>query len=137
MLDRLLKEIPRLTDAVARAEFNGNGSHEVTETGAADTMREVAARPSAPPAVGAGQAKRTARRVLLRPKCAGGLNAWAEQFADGGRSSVRSHPVVRLHLVRSGSKRLSVETPFHPSERCDMESIRQAMSGNARSALSP
>jgi ferritin-like metal-binding protein YciE len=41
MLDRLLKEIPRLTDAVARAEFDGNGSYDVTETGAADTLREV------------------------------------------------------------------------------------------------
>ena len=41
MLDRILKEIPRLTDAVARAEFDGNGSYDVTETGAADTLREV------------------------------------------------------------------------------------------------
>ena len=30
MLDRLLKEIPRLTDAVARAEFDGDGSYDVT-----------------------------------------------------------------------------------------------------------
>jgi ferritin-like metal-binding protein YciE len=44
MLDRLLKEIPRLTDAVARAEFDGNGSYDVTETGAADTLREVGGR---------------------------------------------------------------------------------------------
>ena len=61
MLDRLLKEIPRLTDAVARAEFDGHGSYEVTETGAADTMREVAARPSAPPAV--ERDKRSAQRA--------------------------------------------------------------------------
>ena len=51
MLDRLLKEIPRLTDAVARAEFDGDGSYDVTETGAADTLREVG-----------GTAKRTTRR---------------------------------------------------------------------------
>ena len=30
MLDRLLREIPRLTDAVARAEFDGQGSYDVT-----------------------------------------------------------------------------------------------------------
>ena len=30
MLDRLLREIPRLTDAVARAEFDGEGSYDVT-----------------------------------------------------------------------------------------------------------
>jgi ferritin-like metal-binding protein YciE len=52
MLDRLLKEIPRLTDAVARAEFDGNGSYDVTETGAADTLREVG-----------GTAKRTTRQA--------------------------------------------------------------------------
>ena len=44
MLGRLMKEIPRLTDVVARAEFDGNGSYDVTETGAADTLREVGGR---------------------------------------------------------------------------------------------
>jgi ferritin-like metal-binding protein YciE len=52
MLDRVLDEIPRLTDAVARAEFNGDGSYDVTETGAAETLREAG-----------GTAKRTARKV--------------------------------------------------------------------------
>jgi ferritin-like metal-binding protein YciE len=56
MLDRLLREIPRLTDAVARAEFDGNGSYDVTETGAADALREVR-----------GTAKRTARRARKVP----------------------------------------------------------------------
>src|SRR3954453_15301719 len=56
MLDRLLKEIPRLTDAVARAGFDGNGSLHVTETGAADAVREVRA-----------SAKRTARRARKVP----------------------------------------------------------------------
>jgi ferritin-like metal-binding protein YciE len=56
MLDRLLKEIPRLTDAVARAEFDGNGSYDVTETGAANTLREVG-----------GKAKRTTRQARKVP----------------------------------------------------------------------
>jgi ferritin-like metal-binding protein YciE len=56
MLDRLLKEIPRLTDAVARAEFDGNGSYDVTETGAADTLREFG-----------GTAERTTRRARKVP----------------------------------------------------------------------
>ena len=51
MLDRVLKEIPRLTDAVARAEFDGNGSYDMTETGAADAVRAAG-----------GGAKRTARK---------------------------------------------------------------------------
>ena len=56
MLDRVLKEIPRLTDAVARAEFGGNGSYDVTKTGAAETLREVG-----------GTAKRTTRQARKVP----------------------------------------------------------------------
>ena len=56
MLDRLLKELPHLTNAVARAEFDGNGSYDVTETGAAETLREVG-----------GTAKRTTRRARKVP----------------------------------------------------------------------
>ena len=60
MLDRLLREIPRLTDAVARAEFDGDGSYDVTETGAADAVREVRRHGQAhrPPGRGPGQAHR-------------------------------------------------------------------------------
>jgi ferritin-like metal-binding protein YciE len=56
MLDRLLREIPRLTDAVAKAEFDGQGSYDVTETGAADAVREVSRT-----------AKRTARQARKVP----------------------------------------------------------------------
>ena len=56
MLDRLVKEIPRLTDAVAHAEFDGDGSYDVSETGAAETLREVG-----------GTAKRTARQARKVP----------------------------------------------------------------------
>ena len=67
MLDRLLKEIPRLTDAVARAEFDGEGSYDVTETGAADTLREVGGTAKRTARQGAGQAKRTARQARKVP----------------------------------------------------------------------
>jgi ferritin-like metal-binding protein YciE len=67
MLDRLLKEIPRLTDAVAKAEFDGKGSYDVTETGAADTLREVGGTAKRTTRRGAGQAKRTARQARKVP----------------------------------------------------------------------
>ncbi len=67
MLDRLLKEIPRLTDAVAEAEFDGEGSYDVTETGAADTLREVGGTAKRTARQGAGQAKRTARQARKVP----------------------------------------------------------------------
>jgi ferritin-like metal-binding protein YciE len=67
MFERLLKEIPRLTDSVARAEFNGDGSYDLTETGAADTLREVGSTAKRTTRRGAGQAKRTARQARKVP----------------------------------------------------------------------
>lgn len=67
MLERLLKEIPRLTDAMARAEFRGEGSYDLSETGAADTLREVSGTAERTVRKGAGQAKRTARQARRVP----------------------------------------------------------------------
>ncbi len=67
MLDRLSKEIPRLTDLVARAEFDGEGSYEVTETGAADAVRKVGGTAKRSARRGAGQAKRTSRQARKVP----------------------------------------------------------------------
>ena len=67
MLDRLLREIPRLTDAVALAEFDGEGSYDVTETGAAGAARKGARTAKRTARQGAGQAKRTARQARKVP----------------------------------------------------------------------
>jgi ferritin-like metal-binding protein YciE len=67
MLDRLLKEIPRLTDAVARAQFDGEGSYDISDTGAADTLREAGSTAKHTARRGAGQAKRTARQTRKVP----------------------------------------------------------------------
>ena len=67
MLDRLLEEIPRLTDAVARAEFHGEDSYDVTDTGAADAVREAGGAAKRTARKSAGQAKRTARQARKVP----------------------------------------------------------------------
>ena len=67
MLDLLLREIPRLTDAMARAQFDGEGSYELTETGAADAVREAGDTAKRSARRGAGQAKRTARQARKVP----------------------------------------------------------------------
>ena len=56
MLERVLREIPKLTDAVVRAEVKGDPSFEVSETGAADAVRK-----------GGTRAKRTARQARKVP----------------------------------------------------------------------
>ena len=63
MLARVLREIPKLTDAVVRAEVNGESSYDVTTTGAADAAREVAEVATK----AATRAKRTARQARKVP----------------------------------------------------------------------
>jgi ferritin-like metal-binding protein YciE len=67
MLDRVLSEIPRLTDAVARAEFDSDGSHDVTATGAADAVRGAGASAKRTARKGTGQARRAARQTRKVP----------------------------------------------------------------------
>src|SRR5688500_14653628 len=52
MLARVMREIPKLTDAVVRAEVKGDPSFKVATTGAAETVRKAGK-----------QARRTARKV--------------------------------------------------------------------------
>jgi ferritin-like metal-binding protein YciE len=61
MLDLILAEIPKLTDAVVRADIHGNGSYEITETGAADAVRSAAGKAEETARDAASTAKRTAR----------------------------------------------------------------------------
>jgi len=69
MLDRLLdEEIPKLTDAVARAELEGRPSFDATTTGAADVARSATA----------GAARQTTRRTSRATR--------ATRGASGGRS---------------------------------------------------
>jgi len=89
MLDRLVKELPRLTDAVARAEFDGEGSYDVTETGAADAVREVRSTAKRTARRGAGQAKRTARQARKVPGV-----ARAEGTAKGAVASASDLPIA-------------------------------------------
>ena len=57
MYQRVMREIPKLTDAVVRAEVEGKSSYDVTTTGAADAVR------------GAGDAtKRAARKTTAATK---------------------------------------------------------------------
>jgi ferritin-like metal-binding protein YciE len=41
MLARVLREIPKLTEAVARAEFDGDASYDLATTGAGEAVREA------------------------------------------------------------------------------------------------
>ena len=67
MLDRVLQEIPKLTDAVLGAEVEGNRTYDPSTTGAAETVRE-AGETAAKAARGAtSRGKRGARKARKVP----------------------------------------------------------------------
>ena len=67
MLDRILKEIPKLTEAVVRSEIRGSPSYDVGETGAADAARSASASVKETAREATSSAKRTARKARKVP----------------------------------------------------------------------
>ncbi len=67
MLERIMREIPKLTDAVVGAEIEGEPSYDISKTGAADTAREVAHEVKQTVRDTHTSAKRTARQARKVP----------------------------------------------------------------------
>jgi ferritin-like metal-binding protein YciE len=67
MLQRILREIPKLTDAVVGADVKGNSSYDVTTTGAADAGREAGEATKAAARETTAATKRTARQARKVP----------------------------------------------------------------------
>jgi len=107
MLDRLLKEIPRLTDAVSQAEVDDNGSYDVTETGAADTLREVGGSAKRSARRGAGQAKRTARQARKVPGVARAEGTVKGAVASASDLAIASYDSLSADEVKDKLSELS------------------------------
>jgi ferritin-like metal-binding protein YciE len=67
MLARVMREIPKLTDAVVRAELTDDPSYDVTKTGAADAIREAGQATASAARKTTGATKRTARKARKVP----------------------------------------------------------------------
>ena len=67
MLERLGREIPKLTDAVIAAEVDGQSSYAPTKTGAADAVRDVADDVARRSRGANARARRTARQARKVP----------------------------------------------------------------------
>jgi ferritin-like metal-binding protein YciE len=104
MLQRILRELPKLTDAVVRADLQGQGSYDVTTTGAADTARAGgrAAKQTARKAT--ATSKRTARQARKVPGV-----AQAEGEIKGAAASEHDLPIARYDTLTAEeiAKRLS------------------------------
>ncbi len=84
MLDRVLREIPKLTDALVRAELRGISSYEVSETGAADAGRAVSETVKDTAHGAATSAKRAARQARKLPGVAQAEGQVKGAVADEG-----------------------------------------------------
>ena len=67
MLERVLREIPELTDAVVGADVEGKPSYDITKTGAADATREAAHQVRQSTRETQARAKRSARQARKVP----------------------------------------------------------------------
>jgi len=83
MLQRVLRELPKLTDAVVRADIDGSGSYDVTTTGAAEATKRTTRKATA-------ATKRTARQTRKVPGV-----ARAEGQVKGAAASESDLPIAR------------------------------------------
>jgi ferritin-like metal-binding protein YciE len=89
MLEQVLREIPKLTDAVVGADVEGNGSYDVATTGAGETVRRGARKAS-------GATRRTARQARRVPGV-----ARAEGEAKGAVASAEDLPIPRYDALNA------------------------------------
>lgn len=89
MLERIEQELPALTQAVARAEIGGEPSYDISETGAADAVRDVAKQTQRTAKRTASKAKTTAARQARRAPGA----TQAEGAAKGAVASEADLPI--------------------------------------------
>jgi len=67
MLARVMREIPKLTDAVIRAELKDDPSYDLTKTGAAEAVKDAAEAATGAARTTAAATKRTARKARKVP----------------------------------------------------------------------
>ena len=94
MLQRILREIPKLTEAVMRADVKGEGSYDLTTTGAADAVREAAEATKDAARKTSGATKRSARQARKLPGV-----ATAEGQVKGAAASEEDLAIARYDAL--------------------------------------
>ena len=108
MLARIMREIPKLTDAVIRADVKGQPSYDITSTGAGEAVKEASAATEAAVRKTAASAKRTARQARKVPGVAQvegqvkGAVAGADDLAIARYDSLTADEIT---AKRPGSRR--------------------------------
>ncbi|MHB8532613.1 MAG: YciE/YciF ferroxidase family protein [Solirubrobacteraceae bacterium] len=97
MLDRLLEQIPRLTEAVVRSDMRGEGSYDIAKTGAADAARAVGERIDETAREAGSGVKRKARKARKVPGV-----AQAEGQLKGAMASESDLAISRYGKLTAG-----------------------------------
>ena len=90
MLERVMREIPKLADAVVGADIEGDPSYDVTKTGAADAARSTGKSAAKTARKTTAKAKRTSRQARKVPGV-----AQAEGQAKGAVATESDLPIAR------------------------------------------
>ena len=94
MLKRLMLEIPKLTDAVVRAEIEGHPSDGMTETAAVEATRKVSRQPKATARKTSARAARQ-RATRQSRRASGDAPVTRQRKASGSlRSNFRSSAIA-------------------------------------------
>jgi ferritin-like metal-binding protein YciE len=119
MLERVLRELPKLTDAVVGADVKGNGSYDITTTGAADAVRAAnkATRDAARKATTAS--KRTARQARKVPGV-----AQAEGQVKGAVASEQDLAITRYDTL-TADEIVSKLTPLSQIDLAKIDSYER------------
>jgi ferritin-like metal-binding protein YciE len=96
MLERVTREIPKLTDAVVRAEVKGDHSFDVSETGAADAARATGRKAASTARKTTASAKRQSRQARKVPGV-----ARAEGRAKGAVASEGDLAIARYDSLNA------------------------------------
>ncbi|HVF77233.1 MAG TPA: DUF892 family protein [Solirubrobacteraceae bacterium] len=100
MLERIERQLPALTKAVVAADIEGNGSYDITETGAADAARDVVQETKKVARGATTTAKRTSRQARRVPGVAQaegavkGAVASEEDLAISGYDDLTADEIV-------------------------------------------
>ena len=97
MLERILREIPKLTHAVVGADIKGESSYDLAKTGAADAAREVGREVKQTARKSQSSAKRTARQGRKVPGV-----AQAEGQIKGAVASEEDLAIARYDSLTAG-----------------------------------
>ena len=107
MLERITRELPKLTDAVVRADVKGDHSFDITETGAADAARAAGQKAASTARKTTATAKRQSRQARKVPGVARTEGAVKGAVASEGDLAIARYDSLTVEEINGRLASLS------------------------------